>query len=94
MLLALFRDMSTRSCTVGLDGLRIPICPTRQRLAQAFMRLRKIDLLREECGDGRLAKPVEERIVWRELLDLELQDIDERIAANAPGTANGDSMQP
>ena len=30
--------------------------------------------------DPQYAKPIEDRIVWRELLELELQEIDERIA--------------
>lgn len=56
-----------------------PVCPARQRLAEAFARLLRIDLERLETDDPLYARPEEDRIVWRELLDLELQDIDERL---------------
>lgn len=52
----------------------------RRRLAESFVRLQNIDLARMENDDPQYAKPLEHRIVWRELIELELQDIDERIA--------------
>ena len=72
-------SQKNRLCTLDLSSRGTPVCPTRQRLAQAFVRLRNIQLTREESQDPIFAKHEEERIVWRELLELELQDIDERI---------------
>ncbi len=52
----------------------------RRRLAESFVRLQDIDLARMEGGDPQYAQPLENRIVWRELIELELQEIDEQIA--------------
>jgi hypothetical protein len=54
-------------------------CPTRQRLAQAFIRLQNIEFTRNQRQNPVFAKSDEERIIWRELLDLELQELDEQI---------------
>ena len=51
----------------------------RQRLAEERGYLEHLDAQREYLGDPRFEKATEDRIVWRELLDLELQDIDERV---------------
>ena len=59
--------------------VRAPICPTRQRLTQAFSRLQNIQLARSHRQDSLFKKWAEERIIWRELLELELQDVDEQI---------------
>ena len=70
-------------CTLNLradDGpVRAPSCPTRQRLTQAFSRLQNIQLVRNHRRDPLFEKWAEERIIWRELLELELQDVDEQI---------------
>jgi len=50
-----------------------------ERLAEARTRLDRLDRERSCSGNPLLGKAVELRIVWRELLDLELQDIDEQI---------------
>ena len=64
-------------------------CPTiRERLAEARGRLERLDRERSFCGDPQLGKAVEQRIVWRELLDLELQDIDEQIERICEATRN------
>lgn len=54
--------------------------PVRRRLAESFVRLQNIELVRVEEDDPNYAKTIEDRIVWRELIELELQEIDERIA--------------
>ncbi|MBS1857695.1 MAG: hypothetical protein JST11_20165 [Acidobacteria bacterium] len=62
----------------------------RQRLLEEKEFLDRLDRERASAGDSRLGKVAEERIVWNELLDLELQDIDEqlhRIAQTGEGGA-------
>ena len=50
-----------------------------ERLAEARCHLQCLDRVRSFTGDPRFGKTIEQRIVWRELLDLELQDLDEQI---------------
>jgi hypothetical protein len=50
----------------------------RQRLVEAKTELDRLDRERESRGDMGFGKYTENRIVWAELLDLELQDVDER----------------
>jgi len=52
----------------------------RERLAAEVAALEQLDCERERCHDRRLGKLTEDRIVWGELLDLELQDIDEQVS--------------
>jgi hypothetical protein len=49
------------------------------RLAKAFQVMEKLLRDRITTRDPNLGKAVEQRIVQRELLDLELQEIDEQI---------------
>ena len=81
-------------CTLNLEGRdaqRVTLnCPTRQRLAQAFSCLQRIQMVRNHRQDPRLGRPEEDRIIWRELLELELQEVDERIAQI---TAAADSVR-
>jgi hypothetical protein len=77
-------NWKNRICTLNLwggeaPGVRVPTCPTRQRLTRAFSRLQNIQLVRNHRQDPFFGKSAEVRIVWRELLDLELQDIDEQV---------------
>lgn len=61
-----------------------------ERLAQSLARISDIDLAREQRNDPAFGKGVEERLVWRELLDLELQALDEqfeKLCAAAPALA-------
>ena len=79
----MMRD-NTRFCALNLPVLvppRVPIpeSPVHKRLRQGFARLENIQLVRNHRQDTRFEKAVEERIIWRELLDLELQDIDDHI---------------
>jgi len=62
-----------------VSPVRPPICPTRERLAQAFRSLQNISMVRNHRKDPHFGRSVEECIIWRELLDLELQHIDEQI---------------
>jgi hypothetical protein len=52
---------------------------TCQRLARGFARLQGIQLVRNHRQDSRFGQPTEDRIVWRELLELELQNVDEQV---------------
>ena len=52
----------------------------RERLAAAKDSLDYLDAEREKRADLMFGKRTEDQIVWRELLELELQDAEERIA--------------
>jgi len=56
------------------------ISSLHERLVKAAACLERLDWERSSSGDPILGKVIEKRIVWRELLDLELQDFDEQIA--------------
>jgi hypothetical protein len=73
-----------RICALNLrggegSGPQVPTCPTRQRLMQAFSSLEDIQLVRSHRQDPSFGKSAEARIIWWELIDLELQDVDEQI---------------
>jgi hypothetical protein len=53
---------------------------TRQRLTEAVARLERVEAERERRGDSRFGKTTENRIVWGELIELELQEIDEQVS--------------
>jgi hypothetical protein len=61
----------------------------RRRLSEGEAELERLDTERQRRGDPRLGKTAEDRIIWGELLELELQDIDERVSrtGNADGGA-------
>jgi hypothetical protein len=67
----------------------VPSCPTHERLARAFSRLEDMQLVRIEWDDPHLGKSAEERVIWRELLELELQDVDEQIERISAAVQNG-----
>lgn len=52
----------------------------RQRLAEAVARLERLDAKRERRGDSRFGRTAENRIIWGELIELELQEIDEQVS--------------
>jgi hypothetical protein len=54
--------------------------PIRRRLAEQKARLDSLAAQRERRGDSGFGMSTEERIVWAELLELELQDIDEQVS--------------
>ena len=73
----------------GLDKLGIrPAVPTepfptettRQRLSEAMARLERLDAERERRADARFGKTTENRIIWGELIELEMQEIDEQVS--------------
>jgi len=69
-------------CTrFGSMNRKNPIGPTQERLTRAFSRLRYIRLL-----PFFFRKSAEERIVWRELFELELQEM-KTDRAKKPGLA-------
>ena len=51
----------------------------QERLAKAAAYLERLDEERVACGDPKLGTAIEKRIIWRELLDLELREFDEEI---------------
>ena len=51
----------------------------QERLADAAACLDRLDQARGMCGDPALGKAIEEGIISRELLDLELQEFDEEL---------------
>ncbi|HEY1241056.1 MAG TPA: hypothetical protein VGF16_10885 [Bryobacteraceae bacterium] len=53
---------------------------TKDRLSEAKESLDYLDVEREHRGDPNFGKLIEQQIIWRELLELELQDAEERIA--------------
>lgn len=58
-------------------------CPGRTirlRLAEETACLEDLDAQRNRRGDSGFGKTIEDRIVWGELLELELQEIDERVS--------------
>jgi hypothetical protein len=61
----------------------------RQRLAEAVARLERLDAERERRGDSRFGRTAENRIIWGELIELELQEIDEQVSriCNSGGPA-------
>jgi len=50
-----------------------------ERLSKAAAYLERLDEERSSCGGPTLGKAIETQIIWRELLDLELQEFDEEI---------------
>jgi hypothetical protein len=50
-----------------------------ERLCKAAAYLERLNEERSSCGDPTLGKAIETRIIWRELLDLELQEFDDEI---------------
>lgn len=60
-----------------------------ERLNRGFSRLQDIQLVRNHRQDPLFRKSIEERIVWRELLELELQDVDEQIERISAAAGQG-----
>lgn len=65
------------------SGVRSQESLVNERLRKAFSQLQNIQLVRNHRQNPRYGKATEERIIWRELLDLELQEIDAQIERNA-----------
>lgn len=80
-------------CTLNLrDGevprIRVARTATAERLNRAFARWQDIQLVRNHRQDPFFGKSAEERFIWRELLDLELQDVDEQIERISASAGN------
>jgi hypothetical protein len=60
-------------------GLEERCTMIKQRLAGEKSLLDQLDSEREYRGDSNFQKTAEDRIIWGELLDLELQDFDEQL---------------
>lgn len=58
----------------------IPSSKIRDRLRAVYASLERIDLARRMSGDPHFGRALEERLVRRELFDLELQELDEQLA--------------
>ena len=52
----------------------------KKRLSEAKESLDYLEAERSRRGDAEFGKLTEQQIIWRELLELELQDAEERIA--------------
>lgn len=81
-------------CTLNLRDreeprVRVPNGATAERLNRAFNRLQDIQLVRNHRKDPFFGKSAEDRFIWRELLDLELQDVDEQIERISAAAGNG-----
>ena len=77
-------DRTNKICTMNPSAEVLPHVPTadfptHERLMRGFSCLMNLQLVRNHRQDPHFGKAVEERIVWRELLDLELQSVDEQI---------------
>ena len=59
-----------------------------ERLGRAFSCLQDIELARRRRLDPHFGEWAEKRLIWRELLDLELQDVDEQIERISAAAAN------
>jgi hypothetical protein len=81
-------------CTLNLSLSEVPRvqvhkCATDERLLRAFSRLQDIQLVRNHRQDPFFGKSAEERIIWRELIELELQDVDEQIERISAAAGDG-----
>ena len=74
-------NRKTQILTTTLSADKVHVRPpnAHERLERALSRLQGIQLVRNHRQDRFFGKSAEERIIWRELLDLELQDVDEHI---------------
>jgi len=63
----------------GYGAVRGCTSAVQQRLARSFSRLKDIQLVRDQLQAPNFGKSAETRIIWRELLDLELQEVDQQI---------------
>lgn len=63
---------------------------TTRRLADGAARLARLHHERERLGDAGIGRPLEDRIVWTELIDLELQEIDEQVSRLSQAAEGGE----
>jgi hypothetical protein len=58
---------------------RVGTATVHERLAEAKASLEYLDSERERRQDPEFGRLIEEKIVWRELIELQLEDTEERI---------------
>lgn len=63
----------------------------RQRLAAGKTCLEDLDTERKRRHDSGFGATTEDRVIWRELLDLELQEIDEQVSRGSAAGVAGDA---
>jgi hypothetical protein len=74
-------DISAALKRAGLDAGREGKRPVAaQRLSTAMAQLERIQAERQRLGDPGFGRVAEDRIVWSELLELELQDTDHQVS--------------
>jgi len=76
-------DQHSRGRLLGTGSAKSEKCSAKtiwQRLAEGKACLEHLDAERACRGDSGFGKATEDRIVWGELLDFELQDIDEQVS--------------
>lgn len=74
-----------RKCTSVMSMPKLePASGIARRLAKEFALLQEIETEREVRHNPSYRKATEERIIWRELFDLELQEVDEQIYCRLP----------
>ncbi len=76
-------NRKSQFCTLNLSAgdappIAVLSCSARSRLDQAFSRLQNIQFARDDRKDPYFGRSTENRIVWRELLELELQEVEEQ----------------
>ncbi len=64
----------------ALCALSQPTSDIRGRLAAEMAQLELLRTERDRLGDPAYEKGAEDEIIWNELVELELQDIDEELA--------------
>jgi hypothetical protein len=74
------RALSSSCTAVSRKSGSCPFSAIGQRLADENVALAKLDAERARRHDSHLGTVTEQRIVWGELLELELQDIDEQVS--------------
>jgi hypothetical protein len=71
------------------DMKPVPRPDIRRRLAEAVVCLERLEAERERRGDSRFEKTAEERIVWSELIEMEMQEIDEHLSRSRSSAPRG-----
>ncbi len=72
------RPVQKHDDTLPMEMFKRAKVSTRDRLSEGRTCLEYLEMERESSGDRRFGRELEDRIIWRELLELELQDMDQR----------------
>ena len=87
-------QICTLNLGVGKTRIRARNCAADERLERGFSRLQDIQVVRNHRQDSLFGKSIEERIVWREPLELELQDVDEQIERISAAAGHHPTLEP